>query len=144
MALAPLSEREAALYRYLRDHLQARGYPPSQREAAERCSVSRTRARQLLEQLQAKGYLVQDAHEARGLRLAIIADADLPLRGRPAPAMVLVCPRCGARREVDTASLLRVTDVIREWRLAHDLCARALRQDARPVADANARPREES
>lgn len=77
-----LTDRQARLLRYIRDHIQSHGYPPTIREIAEAFRFRSTgTVRDHVRALTAKGHLRPVAGKARGL-LPVRFGRGLPVLGR--------------------------------------------------------------
>jgi repressor LexA len=82
----PLSPTQQKLLDYLRQHIDAQGYPPSQMEIAAALGFSQNRSARLhLEALAKAGHIEWKSGQARGIRLV----------SRQAPAKTMLVPLLG-------------------------------------------------
>ena len=92
----PLTPTQQALLDYLRKHIAAQGYPPSQMEIAAHLGFSQNRSARLhLETLARQGYIEWVAGQARGIRLLERALPLSRLPGNPHSANLVQVPLLG-------------------------------------------------
>jgi repressor LexA len=87
----PLSPTQQTLLDYLRKHIAAQGYPPSQMEIAAHMGFRQNRSARLhLETLARSGHIEWIAGQARGIRLV-----DRPVPAHQMPANLMQVPLLG-------------------------------------------------
>jgi len=63
-----LNEDEAEIYRFICEELARHTRPPTVREIADACFISRTKVSRYLDRLELRGYILRD-RKARGILL---------------------------------------------------------------------------
>lgn len=62
-------EKEAQVYAFICKHIDQFTRPPTIREIAQACYMSRANAVRYLDKLDAHGHIIREANKARGIRL---------------------------------------------------------------------------
>lgn len=57
------------VYEFIREYIQHRGLPPTQREIADHCFVARSSIQRHLDILDALGFIIREPGTARGITL---------------------------------------------------------------------------
>lgn len=90
----PLTERQQAIYEFLRDSIQSDGRPPTMREIGERFLMRSTNGvRETLEAIERKGYIKRAPYLSRGIELVEsvpTAAIPIPIVGRVAAGLPLL------------------------------------------------------
>jgi repressor LexA len=115
-----LTERQMAVFEFLRSYVTDHGYPPTMREIGEHFGFTWPAARGHLAALEKKGLIRIDPLKSRGIEIPVLRRGDaleLPVAGRiragrPMPAIEEIESRIFVDRELfreDGAFALRVT-----------------------------------
>lgn len=85
MTISDLTERQEAVYKFLKAFLNEHGYPPTMREIGEKFGFSWPAARNYLAILQKKGLIRLDRNKSRGMEIPELRRPDVievPVAGR--------------------------------------------------------------
>lgn len=101
----PLTERQGAILEFIRECIEARGFPPTLREIGERFHISSTNGvNDHLRALERKGAIYRDSLISRGIR---IADGSRTVK-RASPTEVVI-------RRADLEAALSSLESIADW-----------------------------
>ena len=67
--MAKLDAAEVEVFFFIRDYSDTHTHPPTVREIAEGCYMSRTRVQRYIDLLDAHGYIIHEPGKARGITL---------------------------------------------------------------------------